>query len=192
MKMSHLYFDKYCTRKVQLEKSSGLFQFDGQTISREYLEDSGNKSKLANTLSSIQQTQYDHIGGAPQSIEGEAVRTTRGKVNKKKKELHPEEKAELRAKEIAVLKHVYHDDNFVRINTENKAMVTASKRVWLPSHQQLQFTTATQCGTVVTAKQPNKRLGLTPLRMYGGGQDKPHHIATAKNYERLQHGGSHG
>jgi hypothetical protein len=105
----------------------------------------------------------------------------------KTRAIHPEEAAEIRAKEIHAMKHIYHDDNFARTSREeHKAAAVISSRTWLPSDRILKSAVASHTCVVTTTKPPNQTaLGLTPLRQYGGGQDKPHHIAVAKNVQRL-------
>lgn len=199
MKMSHLYFDKYCTRTVQFENASGSFHFNGRPIPREKIKDRSTHKALAHTLSDSQslldspskililpsqtQNSYDLTSGFPTT---RAV--SHNAVKAKTKTLHPDVEAELRAKQIETIKHIYHDNNFVRISQEeHRDAALASSRMWMPSVQKLKSTVALNTSVVVTPAPPNQSaLGLTPLRMYGGGQDKPHHIPVSKSVVRLK------
>lgn len=188
MKMSHLYFDKYCTRNVQHEKAPGLFNFDGEVVSREYIDDSSKHRKVIalRAVTDHQKTLQQDIVADVAAISSTNERNRHEASGKKSLPRHSEELSEQRAQAIAHFKHIYYDDNFVRENEMRSDKVTTGGRVWLPSHKMLKFTEASQSNSVSTAKPPNSCLGLTPLRMYGGGQDKPHHMTVARNTERLK------
>jgi hypothetical protein len=194
MKMSHLYFDKYCTRTVQSEKAPGLFTFDGETISREYLEDpqkhkSLKETILRNQLSiDVQQQTLQHNTQSKSITKATNVSSNVRIVQPKLRSVHPEEMMEIRAKEVSLLKHIYHDDNFVRLQAEKRQVVTTGSRTWLPAEKLLRSTEAAHKCVVTTSVPPNRtRLGLTPLRAHGsGGQDKPHHVPVSHNVMRMK------
>lgn len=194
MKMSHLYFDKYCTRTVQTEKSTGLFIFDGEAVPREYMEDPQKHESLKQTLLRNQTMSSNfHQSSPTYTIKSPIVSSqnhshTQHILQKAKiKQPHPEEVDEMRAKEVALLKHIYHDNNFVRIQSEKRPVVTVGNRTWLPAEKLLRFTEASHSCVVSTPAPLNRSLGLTPLRMHGsGGQDKPHHIPVSHSVTRLK------
>jgi len=81
--------------------------------------------------------------------------------------------------------HIYHDNNFVQIHDEQKIVHTA-ERLWNPREKNikaLQNSWTSDCTTEVPNNK--KALGLTPLRMNGHGQDKPHHVPKSHNTERF-------
>lgn len=81
--------------------------------------------------------------------------------------------------------HIYHDDNYARIFNEQRAAHTA-ERLWNPREKRLKDLRNSWTGEVATPTPNNqKALGLTPLRMIGRGQDKPHHIPKECNTMRL-------
>jgi hypothetical protein len=186
MKMSHLYFDKYCTRTVQFEKSPGAFTFDGEAVPRQYLQDPQKQNILKQSLLRNHSLSYEsQLINKTHPLKAIKSRASNAQ---KPKALHPDEIAELRAQEVATLKHIYHDNNFVREQAGKRSMVTVGNRTWLPAEKILRSTEASHSLVITTPAPPNHvRLGLTPLRMHGsGGQDKPHHVPVSHNVARMK------
>ncbi len=86
---------------------------------------------------------------------------------------------------IQFYKHIYHDDNFKQIHEENKIIHTA-ERLFNPTETKLRELQSAWSKAVPT-KAPNNKvaLGLTPLRMNGHGQDKPHYVSKERSIETM-------
>ena len=189
MKVSHLYFDKYCTRNVTFENTPGLFHVNGEPIQREVLEELSMSRSHRHDRKQLPEFGKSTVVSALTSPSKDLTVVPRKQKEtvSKPHPLHPEEISEIRAKEVAKLKHIYHDDNFVRINRESKEHIVTGKRTWLGSNNLYNHTVACMTGVVQTeVPQNRKQLGLTPLRQYGHGQDKPHHVMPTNDSRRMK------
>lgn len=81
--------------------------------------------------------------------------------------------------------HIYHDNNFAQIYKQQQDK-NAAERLWNAREKNIRDLRNSWTSEVRTETPTNtKVLGLTPLRQYGNGQDKPHHIPKTHNVLRM-------
>jgi hypothetical protein len=190
MKISHEYFQRYCTRAVTFEEQSGVFLVDGLPLNRSHdlhqIENAidGAHAVIDSKLPSLTEIHLNSTPGAsPTSkFRSRALTTNRLKLPERDHIMRAEQHNEEVNQAAWLHNKIYKDDNFAKIldkdRQSNPALLTG--RLIFSSEEQLRSLTRAYTSHVKTRPPPNAQLGLTPLRQYGNGQDKPHHIQIKK------------
>lgn len=82
-----------------------------------------------------------------------------------------------------LIRKIFHDDNFVEVHEARKHF-HAGNRLWFPTERRLKSIDTSWKMQVPTPVPSNKKLGLTPLRLYAA-QDKPHHLSKWRKDKKL-------
>jgi hypothetical protein len=198
MKLGHDQFHHYTTRKITFESTPGLFLLDGVPLNRstkhpaseDYFGDDASRLlpmllayKYEDDAMTCNQ-RFRPINTREGAGARKAIITNRLKLPERVRLLDMAKEKVEKQQLAEAHDHIYKDNNFLQIHlaeSRNNPLVLTERLVF-SSERQLRSTKHMHSCVVHTPLPANARLGLSPLRQYGRGQDKLHYTQDRKKF----------